>query len=85
VLASSDPEAAVRILGAAEAIAEPIALKTERLEGRWRERTLAACRAALGDERVPALWEEGCRMQADDAAKYALERLQAGEDSLARL
>jgi hypothetical protein len=77
VLATRDPEAALRILGAAEAIAEPIALKTERLEERWREHTLATCRMALGEERVAATWAEGREMKAEDVTEYALARVRA--------
>jgi tetratricopeptide (TPR) repeat protein len=77
VLATSDPEAALRILGAAEVIAEPIALKTERLKERWRERALAACRERLGEERLLGLWAEGRRMSADDVSEYALARVKA--------
>jgi predicted ATPase len=78
---TSDPEAAIRVLAASEAIAEAINLMIERTEQGLLERTLAGCQEALGEKRLEELREEGHQMSLDAAADYALERARMLEGS----
>ncbi len=71
------PERAARLCAAAEAVREEISvplsspahLPTARAE---RDRTVAAARAALGEDAFAAAWAEGGNMVLEQAAAYAL-------------
>jgi predicted ATPase/DNA-binding SARP family transcriptional activator len=72
------PERALRLLGAAEALGEtlgrtlPIAIAAEY------ERTVAAAYAALSKEAFAATWKEGRAMSIEQAVDYALEDREGG-------
>jgi tetratricopeptide (TPR) repeat protein len=66
------PERAVRLLGAAEAVCETIGRTPPAGHAPEYERTVDAAHAALSEEAFAAAWEEGRTMTIDQAVGYAL-------------
>jgi predicted ATPase len=64
---------AARLLGAAAALREAIGALLPPVDLPAQERSLAAVRAALGDDAFAAAWAEGRAMPLDTAVEYALE------------
>jgi predicted ATPase/DNA-binding SARP family transcriptional activator len=65
--ATGDPERAARLLGAAEEVADQAGFRREPLEQQVHDRTVAAVRAALGDDGLAAAIAEGRTLAPADA------------------
>jgi AMMECR1 domain-containing protein len=72
-----DPARAARLLGAAEALRGAIGLFRTPRDEEANARLIATVRAALGEERFAASWEEGRAMSLEQAIEYALEETPA--------
>jgi tetratricopeptide (TPR) repeat protein len=66
-------ERAARLLGAAEALYATLGRTLPIASAPEYERTVAASRAALGEEAFTAAWQEGRALTPDQAADYALQ------------
>ena len=71
------PERAVALWGAAEALREAIGSPLPSNERQEYDRTLAAVREALGEEAFAAAWQQGRAMPIEQAITYALEDTQS--------
>jgi predicted ATPase len=65
-------EVAARLLGAAETHAEAAGFVFDGFEADMHTQAVARVRAALGEDRVRSLWEEGRELSLKDACGYAL-------------
>ena len=72
-LAEASPQRAARLAGAAQAAREGIAAILPPKQQGTHEQTVAAARAALGDEAFAAAWDAGRAMMLDEAVQQALE------------
>ncbi len=79
VCADGQPERAVRLLGAADALRQSIGVPVAPLLAPEYDDLLAAERAQLGDERFAALYVEGEAMTQAQALDYALEEGQSDD------
>jgi non-specific serine/threonine protein kinase len=70
--AQGHPERAARLFGAAEALREAIGTPIQHSDRTLYDRSVAAVRAALGEEAFKAAWAEGWRMTMEEAVAYAL-------------
>jgi predicted ATPase len=75
ILAESDPEKSVRLVGATIAQLEQSGLELWTVGVRRREATVAKLRASLGEARFAALYAEGAAMSFDEVVEYALDDL----------
>jgi hypothetical protein len=74
VLALTDqPEAAAKLLGAAEALRESLGVALAPAEQETHDETAASVRKALGEERFSAAWQQGRELARDEAIAFALE------------
>ena len=64
---------AARLYGATETFYAQFRFLISPLERENHERNIAAVRAALGEEALSALWEEGRAMTVEQAVEYALK------------
>jgi non-specific serine/threonine protein kinase len=70
--AQGQPQRAARLLGAAEALREAIGAPLPPADRSDHERSVAAARAALGEEGFGAAWEGGRVSSLEQAIEYAL-------------
>jgi len=70
--ADGEADRAARLFGAAQALREKMGIPLEPSDRAEYERTVAAARAALGDEAFAAAWAEGRAMSWQEAMVYAL-------------
>src|SRR5205814_2924965 len=68
-----EPEQAVRLLGAAEALRDTVGAPVEPIRRPGRDRTAATVRAVLDQEFSEATWLEGRQHRLDEVIAYALE------------
>jgi hypothetical protein len=71
--AQGESRRAARLWGAAEAQREVAGVPRSRMERAGHERTVAAARAALGEEAFAAAWEAGRALSPDAAVPFALD------------
>jgi hypothetical protein len=71
--AQDEPERAVRLWGAANALREEIGVPLRSINREKLDRDMAALRAALGAEAFATAWEAGHVMTWEQAVAYALE------------
>ena len=71
-MAENVPQRAARLAGAAQAAREGISASLPPRQRRTHEQTMAAARAALGDEVFSDAWYAGRAMTMDQAVEYAL-------------
>jgi predicted ATPase/DNA-binding CsgD family transcriptional regulator len=74
IAATGDPERAVRLFGAAEALLEPMGVKLEPGDQPEHDRDLTYVRAHLDDATFQRYWKEGRALSLEQAAAYALSR-----------
>jgi tetratricopeptide (TPR) repeat protein len=72
-----NPERAVRLLGAAAALREAIGEALHTVERAEFEGSLAAARAALGEQKFAAAWAEGQALRLDEAIRVAFEECES--------
>jgi hypothetical protein len=72
--AEGQPERAVRLLGAADALRELINTPIAKFEHPEYEREMAALRAQMDAEAFAAAWAEGRAMTLEQAVSYAIEQ-----------
>jgi tetratricopeptide (TPR) repeat protein len=72
--ANGQPERAVRLLGAAEAVRQANACQVEPHTRQLEERALTEARSALGEAEFAAAWAEGQAMPLQQAVRYALDQ-----------
>ena len=72
VTAQKQTEQAVRLWGAAEALREAMGASLRPTDHAEHERSIAAIRAALGEEAFAAASAEGRALTLEDAIRYAL-------------
>lgn len=70
--AQVQPQCAVTLLAAAQALREVLGLQRASCERADYERELTASRAALGEEAFGASWTQGQAMTLEQAIEYAL-------------
>ena len=68
-------ERAARLLGATQALLEPMHAHLESVDDTEYKRSVAAAREQLGEATFNAAWEEGKQMTLEQAVKYALENV----------
>ncbi len=68
----SDWARATKLVAAAETLRLSIGAVWEATEGRIYEKTVAAARAGLGDDKFQSTWSDGSRLTLDEAIAYAL-------------
>ncbi|HET9589239.1 MAG TPA: tetratricopeptide repeat protein [Anaerolineales bacterium] len=72
-VAQGEMQRAARLYGATETFYAQFRFLISPLERENHERNIAAVRAALGEEALSALWEEGRAMTVEQAVEYALK------------
>jgi predicted ATPase len=72
-VAQAEPERAARLFGAEEALREAMGAPLPPADRAEHERSVAAVRAALGEEAVAAAWAAGRAMSLDEAIALALD------------
>jgi len=72
-LSELDPERAVRLLGAAEALREELGVRLEGIELEPHERALAALRTTLNDDAIASAWVVGRRCPLHELVDEALQ------------
>ena len=76
--AEGQPTRALRLAGAAAALADAPGVAFEVFGQRAADANLASARQALGDAAAEVAWAAGQTMRPDDAVRYALAREEAG-------
>ena len=76
-MAENAPPRAARLAGAAQAVREGMSAILPPKQRRTHEQTVAAARAALGEDAFTEAWDAGRAMTLEQAAEYALAE---GED-----
>jgi hypothetical protein len=71
--AERDPEGAVRLIGAAEALRKKITMPLPPIEQPEQTQVLEAARASLGEQGFAAAWEAGRAMTWEQAVASALQ------------
>jgi hypothetical protein len=71
---SSQPQDAIRLLGAAASLREKTGLVMMRVEYPEYEQAVSKLRAEVDEVSFRKLWAEGSAMTVDDAINYALEK-----------
>ena len=73
LIRKEEPERAVRLLGAAEALRKLIDTRMTRLEAAEYEREVATLRDMLGQDELAIQWSVGGKLSMDDAIQLALK------------
>jgi predicted ATPase/DNA-binding XRE family transcriptional regulator/Flp pilus assembly protein TadD len=74
--AQKQMEEAARLFGAAETLYAPVRFEMSDSERAEHDQAVAAARAALGEKAFQAAWEEGKKMNLEEAVAYALNESQ---------